>query len=186
MAAGLHNPASICYWPLSNTVNNKSYAAVHFEFIRSRHTWRHNEYLWLTSSRFCLQKKWCGFSLSLAQLTKAISSSPISSDVLLSDATIVFVLDIVLALIINCSNYSGPYPSLWKQCVEQEKPVCTQALTQRPTVWGSTGERINSLIKCSLYVFHPQCTLQLSYQCAATVCIRSLKSGCANETLCSK
>ncbi len=53
------------------------------------------------------KKVWrCGFSLSLAQLAQAISGSPISSDVLLSDATIVFVLDIVLALIINCSNYS--------------------------------------------------------------------------------
>lgn len=78
---------------------------------------------------------------------------PISSDVLLSNGAIVFVLDIVLALIINCSNYSAPYPSLWKQCVEQEKPARTQEQTQRPTVRGSTGERINSLIKCSLYVF---------------------------------
>lgn len=171
VAAGLYNPAYIYRWPLSYSVNHKSHAAVHPEFMRSTHTWRHNEYLWLTSSRFLPAKKkvwWCGFSLSLAQLTQAISSSPISSDVLLSDATIVFVLDIVLALIINCSNYSGPYPSPWKQCVEQEKPARTQGPTQRPTVCGSTGERINSLIKCSLYVFHPQCTSQLSYQCAAT------------------
>lgn len=109
MAAGLYNPASMRCWPLSYSANHKSHAAVHSEFMRSTHTWRHNEYLWLTSRRFCLRKKkvwWCGFSLSLAQLAQAISSSPISSDVLLSDATIVFVLDIVLALIMNCSNYS--------------------------------------------------------------------------------
>lgn len=111
---------------------------------------------WLTAALACKKKKkvwWCGFSRSLAQLAQAISSSTISSDVLLSDGAIVFVLDIVLALIINCSNYSAPYPSLWKQCVEQEKPARTQEQTQRPTVRGSTGERINSLIKCSLYVF---------------------------------
>ena len=107
---------------------------------------------WLTAAFAWKKKKKCGDAVS-AQLAQAISSSPISSDVLLSDGAIVFVLDIVLALIINCSNYSAPYPSLWKQCVEQEKPACTQEQTQRPTVCGSTGERINSLIKCSLYVF---------------------------------
>lgn len=123
---------------------------------------------WLPGAFARKQVWWCGFSLFLARLTQAISSSPIASDVLLPDSTIVFVLDIVLALIINCSNYFGPYPSLWEQCVEQEKLLRTQALTQRPTVCGSTGERINGLIKCSLHVFHPQWALQHSYQCAAT------------------
>lgn len=169
MAAGLYHPASIGCWPVLLSVNHKSFAAVHSECTRSTYTWRHNESTcdWLRAA-FACKTVWCGFSLSLARLTQAISSSPISSDELLSDATIVFVLDIVLALITNCGNYSGPYPSLWKQCVEQETPVRTQGTTHRPAVCGSAGERINSLIKSSIYVFHPQWTSQLSYQRAAT------------------
>ena len=52
---------------------------------------------------------------------------------LLSDATVVFVLDIVPALIINCGNYSGLlyFPFLEKQHAEQEKPVYTDTNTER-------------------------------------------------------
>lgn len=127
MADDLNKPASICCWPLS-------YSVIVLQFSLS--SWGrliHEDIMsvcdWLAAAFGHRQVWWCGFSLSLALLTHEISSSPISSDVLLLDATIVFgiVLDIVLALIINCSNYFGPYPSFWKQCMEQEKPVCTQA-----------------------------------------------------------
>lgn len=91
------------------------------------------------------------------------SSSLISSDVLLSDATIVFVLDIVLALIINCSNYSGPCPFSGNNAFfgkkkniypeKQEKLVHMLALTQRLTVTGSVGGTIKILNKWALYIF---------------------------------
>lgn len=74
----------------------------------------------------------CGDVVSASPWHRSLMKSqvpPVSSDKLLLDATIVFgiVSDIVLALIINCSNYFGPYPSFWKQCMEQEKPGCTHA-----------------------------------------------------------
>lgn len=93
-----------------------------------------NEHLWLTSSRFFLTNKHSDVVSAIHWhfLLRRSQVLPASSDVLLPDATLVFVLDIVPALIINCSNYFGPYPPFWKQCVEQEKPHRTQAQTQSP------------------------------------------------------
>lgn len=169
MAGGLNNPASICCCSLPWTVPMLQFTLRSWGwFIHGRH----KEHLWLTCNHFARKQVWWhGFNLPLALLTHAISSSPISSDVLLSNATIVFgiVLDIVLALIINRSNYCGPYPSLWKQYVEQEKTVCVHKhMYSGLQCRMSTGEKLNSLIKCSLYVLQPKCTLPFSDQCAAT------------------
>ena len=128
MAAGFHSPGSACCWPLSDSVDPESRAAVHCEFISPTRTWRHNEEdLWLTSAH---KQVWCcGFSLSLAHLAQALSGSPVASHALLSDAMNLFVLDIVLALITSCSNYSGTDPSLWKQGVNVSPPRCTSQLS---------------------------------------------------------
>lgn len=57
------------------------------------------------------------------------------------------------------------------------------AQTQRPTVCRRTGERVNSLIKCSLYVL-----TKMHFAVQLPVCSHvagSLKSVCANKTKCS-
>lgn len=140
-----------------------------------RSTRRHNERLWLTSSCFCLRKrekkerekkKKCGNAVSAPPWHGALMQSQVplvSSDVPLSGATIVFVLDAVRALIVNWSNYSGPCPPSGNNaCNGRSWCVCWSSCRvlqpSRERWWGDEkSKHMNSWCFLSA-VFSAQCS----------------------------